>query len=490
MILNFINKKNTTMKNQTTRWIFIVVLLFSIGSWGCDDDDKTWDADSDPELSLSTEKIHSEQGRTINIKGTIKDDLGIKSINININEWFLDKDIQIFSADSLVKNYNLDYSFLIPKDAEDKESIIKVTVYNIGDRSTSQDIKVYMDGDFKKPGMDIKKPVDGLTLAPEEEIPLDISVNLSDERQLGYFIIEESNLEFKDSISFMGRGLRTASYTKTIILPATVGEYKFSFMLADSAGNTITKEHNVKASYDFDKLYLADVSNDAELVSDLFGVPMLINKVKPYNFEGKYYAETPGTKIRFIPQTSSFNPHCYGIDPNNANKLINNPHEAIPIVLDEVGYYLITVDLENLTYNVESYVPTNEYFMPKMDQPNDDSYIESTYFGKLGLVGKGFPEYPDQDWTTWASIPFDRDPENNYRFYKTIDLEGEVEFIFQPEHPWGWWPEPFWRFDRSTDPERNVANGGENFKANVLDRTTYKIIFDSHLNRSKAILIE
>src|SRR5690606_24853263 len=131
--------------------------------------------------------------------------------------------------------------------------------------------------------------------------------------------------------------------------------YLFTFMVADSAGNSIRSSRTVKASYDFDKLYLADVATDAELVSDLFGVPMLITKTAPYNFEGKYYAETPGTEIRFIPQTSSFNPHCYGLDPDDPTKLINDVARAEPIILEEVGYYRIKLDLQNLNYSVTSY---------------------------------------------------------------------------------------------------------------------------------------
>ncbi|GAO28057.1 hypothetical protein [Geofilum rubicundum] len=261
-------------------------------------------------------------------------------------------------------------------------------------------------------------------------------------------------------------------------------------MVADSAGNTVSSSRVVKASYDFDKLYLADVATDAQLVSDLFGVPMLISKTAPYNFEGKYYAEAPGTEIRFIPQTSSFHPHCYGLDPDDPDKLINDPERAEPIVLEEIGYYRVKLDLQNRTYSVESYVPADDYFMPKKEFPDDEDYISSTYYGDLGMVGKGFPEYPDQNWATWASIPFDRDPENNYRFYKTLDMEGTVEMIFQPEHPWGWWPEPFWRFDRSVDPERTVPNGGDNLNMDVPERTTYQVVFDSHLNRAKAIRVE
>ncbi|GAO28058.1 hypothetical protein [Geofilum rubicundum] len=210
------------MTTKAINWTIIVILLFGLGTWGCDDDDKVWVADSDPELSLTAEEIHSDQGRTIQIKGNIKDELGIKSIHLNIDEWFLDREILISSSDSLVKDYPLDYAFLVPEDAEEKGHIIKVTVYNMGNRSVSQNVTIYMDGDFDGPTMTINSPVNGLTQAPDEEIPVDLSVDLSDARQLGYFIVEEASLEFRDSISYMGSGLTAANYSNTVMLPATV----------------------------------------------------------------------------------------------------------------------------------------------------------------------------------------------------------------------------------------------------------------------------
>ncbi len=476
------------MKRNVIQWMLSLSFILGLTSIGCDEDDeKKWNVNSDPVLQLNAEEIHSQQGRTIRIEGSVSDEVGIKTINLNIDDWFLNRDIVVSTNDSLVKNYDLWYDFAVPADAPDKGHTVKVTVTNMGDRSVSRDVTVYMDGDFSPPSMTIMQPVNGLTLPPDNEIPIDINCELTDNRQLGYFVVQEPAINFYDSVSFMGTGQMAYTYQNTATLPAVQGEYNFMFTLADSAGNMVNDSRLVNASFDFDKMYLADVDTDAELVSDLFGVPMLISKKAPYNFEAKYYAESPNVEIRFIPQTSSFAPHCYGLDPDNSSMLINDPDRALPIVLGDEGYYRITLDLENLTYQVESYVPDDWYFEPKMEHPDDDTYIENEYVGKLGLVGSGFPEYPDQNWATWASISFDRDPNNNYRFYKTLDMEGNVQFIFQPEHPWGWWPEPFWRFDRAVDPEKTVLKGGDNVNMEVPDRTTYKVTFDSHLNRAKVV---
>lgn len=476
------------MKKSVFSFLLLSSMFFGLIFWGCEDDEtKTWDVDSDPVLNLKAEEIHSRQGRTIRIEGTVSDEVGIKKINLNIDDWYLNRDIEISTNDSLVTAYDLWYDFKVPADAPDQGHTINVTVYNMGDRSVTRTVEVFMDGDFEAPSMDVQSPVNGLTLAPEGEIPVDIHALLSDTRQLGYFVAKESSINYYDSISFMGTGAVSHEYQATATLPAELGEYNFEFILADSAGNMVSESRLVKASFDFDKLYLADVATDEELTSDLFGVPMLISKTAPYNFEAKYYSEAPGTEVKFVAQTTSFAPHCYGLDPDDPDKLINDPQNALPIILDEKGYYRITLDLENLTYDVETYVPDDWYFEPKMENPDDDTYIENEYVGKLGIVGSGFPEYPDQNWATWAAIEFERDPENNYRFYKTLDMEGNVQFIFQPEHPWGWWPEPFWRFDRSVDPEKTVLKGGDNVNMDVPERTTYKVTFDSHLNRAKVV---
>lgn len=479
------------MKKNVFSCLMVASIIFFNLLWGCDDDDgQSWSVDSDPVFQLASAEIHTEQGRTIRIEGVASDEVGVKKINLKIDDWYLDRDIQISTNDSLVKEYNLWYDFEVPEDAATREYNIQITVYNMGDRSVSETVSVYMDGDFVSPVLVLQNPVDGLTLAPEGEIPVEIYALLSDSRQLGYFVAKESSINFYDSISFMGTGALSYEYQYTATLPAEVGEYHFEFLLADSAGNVVSESRLVNASFDFEKMYLADVDTEEALTSDLFGVPMVITKTAPYNFEAQYYSEGPGTEIRFIPQTTSFSPHCYGVDPDNPDKLINDPETALPIVLEGKGYYRITLDLENLIYEVESYVPDDWYFEPQMEHPDDDAYIETEYVGKLGIVGKGFPEYPDQNWATWAAIEFERDPENNYRFYKTLDMEGDVEFIFQPEHPWGWWPEPFWRFDSKENPEKTVLKGGDNVALTVPVRTTYKVTFDSHLNRAKVVPVE
>nr|WP_321452980.1 hypothetical protein [uncultured Carboxylicivirga sp.] len=453
----------------------------------CDDDEKSWTATTDPVLTFASDNIHSQPGRTLTIGGTVTDEVGLKSIEINIDEWFLDKTIEVYKGDEVKQEFDLGYKFLVPADSEDKEFIIKVTVTNLGGRTTTKDLSVFMDGDFENPTLDVTSPADGLTVEPSSEQELTLSAKIEDARQLGYIVVEEPTLAFYDSISFMGQGLTSYEYASTVTLPAEVAEYSFTFSVADSAGLVVNATRGVSASYVYAKMYLADVATDAELVSDLFGVPMLIKTTGTNVFQAEYYSAVPNTEVKFIPQTSSFAPHCFGIDPANSEKFIDS-QDALPVVLPEVGYYRINFDLNDLSYSVEKFTPDYWYYESRTESTDDD-YISSTWIGELGIVGKGFPEY-DQNWGTGNPITFDRDPDNLYVFTKTLDLYGDVEMIFSPQHPWGWWPEPFWRFDNGSNPETTKLNGGNNISINVPTRTRYTITFDSYLNRVKAVKVE
>ena len=65
---------------------------------------------------------------------------------------------------------------------------------------------------------------------------------------------------------------------------------------------------------DFEKMYLADVNSAAELTSDVYGVPMLVDHVGEFQYRARYYNQKPGTGIRFIPQKTDFVPLCFGVD--------------------------------------------------------------------------------------------------------------------------------------------------------------------------------
>ena len=72
-----------------------------------------------------------------------------------------------------------------------------------------------------------------------------------------------------------------------------------------------------------------------------------------------------------------------------------------------------------------------------------------------------------------------------------LDAGTKVSYTISLTHIWGWWPEPFWRFDGSEGNEKNVLNGGDNMKSvEVKTSGTYLMEFDYSLLRSRIILVK
>ncbi|MEN6453236.1 MAG: hypothetical protein ABFD10_03190 [Prolixibacteraceae bacterium] len=473
------------------RWLTLVVLTTLIVFEGCKDDEADLPpVTKDPVLELSAGTIHTVQGRVMRLEGNVSDEVGIRSVNLKNDNWFLDKTIS-FSTDSLIKDYELWYDFKVPESAAPADDEVVITVTNVGDRKASKTVVVKMDGDFVVPALSVTSPVDGLTVPPVVPNPLKLAAVMSDTRRLGHLVVKETSLEFYDSISFAAGAVKNYQYEKTINLPANPREYLFLFLVADSAGNKTEKKIVVKVSADFDKMYLSDVVKESDLTTDLFGVPMVIDKIAPFTFQAKYYAAKPNTEVKFIPQKTSFAPHCYGVDPGNPQKLINSPSTALPIVLPSKGYYKIDINLESMEYKVASYQPTDKPYRDYIKITPDNM---NTYVGPLCLVGCGWTDFKNTTGWGWdgtsANKVMTEDPENPYLYRRTEELQGKFELIFDGYHPQGWWPEPFWRFDNKANPEKTVMKGGDNLSLTVPVKARYEIVFDTHLNRAKAVKVE
>ncbi|MEL7589523.1 MAG: hypothetical protein AAGU19_22605 [Prolixibacteraceae bacterium] len=473
------------------RWLTFFIILSTLFISGCQDDEADLPSvTKDPVLELSAGTIHTVQGRVMRMEGEISDEVGLLSVNLKNDNWFLDKTIS-FSTDSLIKDYDLRYDFKVPEGATAADDEVTITVTNVGDRKVIKTVVVKMDGDFVVPALTVSSPVDGLTVAPVVPNPLDLSCLVTDSRRLGYLVVTESSLELYDSISFEATAIKSHEYQKTINLPPDPHAYEFNFLIADSAGNKTEKKIAVKVSADFDKMYLSDVIAEADLATDLFGVPMVIDKVAPFTFQAKYYAEKANVEIKFIPQKTSFSPHCYGINPDLPQKLINSPSTALPIVLPAKGYYKIDINLETMEYAVAPYVPIDR---PYRDYINITPDNMNTYVGPLCLVGCGWTDFKNTTGWGWdgtsANKVMTEDPDNPYLYRRTEELEGKFELIFDGYHPQGWWPEPFWRFDNGSNPEKTVMKGGANLSMMVPTKANYQIIFDTHLNRAKAIKVQ
>jgi hypothetical protein len=210
-------------------------------------------------------------------------------------------------------------------------------------------------------------------------------------------------------------------------------------------------------------------------------VPMLISHTGEYTYEALYYCSVANTKIRFIPQKTDFQPNCFGLAADGVT--IVNDTASTPIVLTGVGYYQIDFNIKTGEISMQTYTPTDV-------TPNDMTYdLGGTATPvQIGLIGSGFTEYPNQSWSPAYAILLTQDSNNKYLYYKTVKVNGNLQFIIGPQHPWNWWPDPYWRFDSASEPEYTIKGGGNNINMTIPSETTYTFYFDSHLNRAKMVL--
>jgi hypothetical protein len=462
-------------------WLFLfVMLLFALP--GCDKNESTLTS-SGPSLQLTSTELHWVANKELHIQGgVVANEVGIESIRIQMADWSLDKTITF--KDSIVKTYALDYKFLVPSNASvDKTYEIKVTVTDRAGNSKDAIVTVSLDGDFTAPVFSIA-PDAKLTLvvAPKTET-FRASFTITDNKELGYLLIKSgAPLNISDSIVLSGT---SAVIVKDYVLSNTLTSYDFNFTLVDKVGNKVSSSSTITISEmpDFEKMYLADVKTATELNSDLFGVPMVVEHIDAYTYEAKYYSAAVNTEVKFIPQKTDFQPNCFGVDPLDKTTIINDPINALPIVLPEVGYYKITVNIKTGAYSLVKYTPTDV-------TPNSMTYdLDGVATAvKIGLVGTGFADHAEQNWSPNSAILLTQSTSNPYQYSVNVTLSGSVQFIVGPYHPWNWWPDPFWRFDSKTNPEKTVKGGGDNVDLKVATPTKYTFIFDSHLNRAKMIL--
>lgn len=296
--------------------------------------------------------------------------------------------------------------------------------------------------------------------------------------------LKSFTLQYNDWYLYNTVTLKDSNYPKSY-------HVKYKFRMPDTAANKIhsisltatnvggketSSQYKVSLNTDFPKMYLIESTDPAKLTNDLFGVPMLINKIGSYSFEATYYSKAANTNIWFIPGKTSLKPIMYGIDPSNNSKLTGDFTNAKPIVIPGTGYYKISFNTLTLVYSVQQ-LPT----------PNP-----ANAFSQVAIAGMGFYDYPNIYWqnTLPDIILMDKDPVNPYIFTKTVKLgipPGQTynvaEFIFTTNNGWT----DFWRFDNGTDPEFTVPNGGStggDFPISNIP-VTYKITFDTYLNRSK-----
>lgn len=492
-------------------WAFFSLALCTVG---CSDDEGYADVDGqNPAMALVTDHIQSAAGRSFTIEGTLTDTDGIASITLECPDLYLNKTIDLIEIYGEPQTtYELSYAYELSDNELGESFTVKVTVTDVGGRQVSQDVLVTMDGDFENPVFTVR-PSSDLIVLIASETGFTLNFTVTDDRALDYVVIDIQGLPEFENFQIEANGQTTLNVSQRITFPNAEGRYDMTIKAVDAVGNeeVVTSIINVSEMQNFPKMYLADVATTAELNSDVFGVPMLINHTADYQYRARYYNKAVGTEIFFLPQKTDFAPICFGIDPNDNTKLTYDPETALPIVLDEAGvYYEIEINVLDLTYSMRTY-SVNEATNPMKYE-----------YGSKTFWDANAKEYIDF-YIGWGGSPqdagnhlFTQDANNPHLFYYpsegTWKLEAgeEMNFIISNYHPSGWWDNVEWRCDNSAEPEKfgyfskagdvnpdwegqnqRWSDGtvvGDNWvKPIVTVGGNYRFEFDAHLGRGKIV---
>lgn len=505
-----------------TRFLKVSLLcaLFATGVFvtGCSDDNGYADVDGQsPVAELKADHIRSGAGHDFTIEGTLTDADGISAIKLQCADLYLNKTIDLIEIYGEPQtSYDLSYKFSISRDEVGEQFTVKVTVVDVGGRETSQDVLITMDGDFENPVFSLA-PDKAITVLMKADRNPQYTLNftVTDDRKLDYATIEIPELTGFETRTVSAEGQSSLTFKEVIVFPNVSQVYTINLAAYDAVGNSVTTTCSLTVSEmpDFEKMYLADVATDEELNSDVFGVPMVINHTGEYQYKARYYNKAAGTEIFFLPQKTSFTPICFGLDPEDSNKLTDDPELAKPIVLDTPNvYYEIDINVKQSTYSIKTYSvteatdPINYEYGQLCDMPRNEGEPQFNFY-----IGWG-----DSPQNAGEHL-FVQDANNPHLFYypatgSTWSLQSgeEMNFIISNYHPNGYWDQVEWRCDNSTDIEKfgyfsKANNVNPNWKGTnrqwwdgssvqdnwmkpvVTNGGNYRFEFDAHLGRGKIV---
>lgn len=477
----------------------LLILLFLLN--GCSDDDGYSDVDGlPPTIVMGSSNIKTEPGREITIKAKVEDKDGLRSINLKNAAFNLDKTIDL-TLDSIVYSFDLNYKYKIVKGLEGDNFQLDVIATDRGGRTTTETVLVTLDGDFTNPVFTVS-PDAAITVLLKTETRLNVKFTAEDDKALDLVTINIPEINYSREITTFTNSGKTLEFNDPITLPSAVATYNLTLKAVDKAGLETSKTSVITVSEmpDFPKMYLADVATVAELNSDVFGVPMRIERTAAYEYKANYYCQKAGTEIFFLPQKSDFTPICFGIDPADNTKLTDDPDIAEPIVLTQANvYYEITFNVKTAIYKVKTYaiadaidpVP-HKFGSISLDTWGDGgSWLQEFYFGYMTSNPREVSR-------------FTQDVANPHLYYlaNPLSLEAgqKMNFVFHNWHSNEWWDYCSWRVDSSEEPEifnyygahKNPAwtkpNGADNWaKPTVKQTGSYKLYFDAHLGRAKLV---
>lgn len=441
------------MRKQILKFTLWTFLMSAWCLTGCKDESVTF-ADVDgqnPTMELTTEHIRTEYGKQFTLTGKISDKDGIKSIQLESSELEVNKTIDLLAIFNEIQyEYELAYKLSLPEKSTIKEFFVKITVTDLGNRTIEKNIKITPDGDCILPEIsDInpkEKEVKMMLLAGLEH---HLSFVATDDKGLDYVEVSIPELDVKDVVKPQQDDLKTISFDKVYTVPFESAVYNVSIKAVDLLNNVVSYDYKIMADkvIDYEKMYLVDFQGNETPSQYVFGSHIPMIHEEQYKYKVIYYSKG-NAQIRFVTSKKDFNT-CFGKVNYEDNKLTANPDEIQPIGISEAGYYEISIDLENQTYNLVEHEPTIEPY-------NQDFNIFGS--GWYGSYGNGTANdtpilTPNSNnghllncslgtWTNciWLNVgvynPNGGTPTKYWHYYHTDDGFGEE--VFTPEGSGQW----------------------------------------------------
>lgn len=462
--------------NMRRNLLLAGMLLCSTGVMltSCDNDDfKDVDGKS-PEINLEADVFHIEPGMNFNIKGTITDADGIKAITLTCPELYLNKTIDILAIYGEPKtSYDLDYTFQSERHGDGENFTVTVAVTDMGDRVTEALVSANIDADYTAPYFSAK-PGDEITVLIKKETKIKINLEIGDNRVVDYAtinLVKVVNGKEQPVEGFPLRiegGEKTLVYKNAIPVPNEPATYKAYIMACDrevqDPPHVIETTSTIKVMElpNFDEIYLADVATAAELNSDMFGVPMVMDHIGDYKYRVIYYNEKAGTEVCFLGQKTDFGPICFAPSKDNPAELGDDPDDVNKIKLDKAGmYYEFTVDTYNRTMSTRTYSPA-EAIDPVMHlhygQDDLNTWWETNNLGDIWW--QEFYFGPGDGPRNITHMEQDLKNPHIYHCYDMAFAGGdETNFMIHNWHHDGWWNFVTWRSESKVEPSKFVFYG-------------------------------
>lgn len=454
---------------------------------GCQDDNSGFPSSDDPSLVVATPEIYGAPNQNIEIIAFLADDLGLKTVRIQIPELSLDKVID-FKTDPLVTTYDLNYYFKIPAQAKASETFkISLTVTDVSGNSIDKEMVLRLDGDLKGPAINIITPSEGAQIVVTTKKELMINFIINDDSKIDYFEVKCDALGIYDKVESVNTSQRT--YNKTFDLPSILPS-KASYVVTITAVDkflipkTSTLNINILVTNEYETLYLCDLPKGSDLTSDLLGSPMYFHAKTGQDFEFKYYADRNNKEIYILGQQNSFLPASFGQSTVDNDKVVNDEN-AQPIVLPTKGYYKIKINPGTLAYTATPYTPTSKIWNVSngnwLSGPEWTRDPYQSYF--VGIAGEGFDvEKNFEPWNAWNNNPSLKLANNSGNMYQlvgemTVNKAGNIKITFTGQ----WW-KPEWRLIKNAIA--TMTPGGNDNEPYPATPGVYKVVLDTELERA------